>query len=348
MEKPLTYLDRCGGNYSEYLFISYSYKDIEQVYPILNELYSCGVNYWYDTEVEPGDEWNEEVENVIFDKYCVGTLIFLSAKSIYSDSIYEEIKRINEKNDKNKHFKIIPIIIDKCYKKWEDLISDSLGKQYLEFIEKEYEFRKLFKQGYRVCLFGGSEDSIANTIFEIVRKKGFISNCAVNIRDSSLGRIGLITINGYYYIELGKLKMQTAKQEKVIRWKLISRKNNLFYFVSEYCLDFVTIDNINSTIRNIDIPDEYKEYVKITIINEEFIENYKDQITDFVPTDYADEKRNHILKLYWVKDNNGKTPKGYCFYNSVKKRIDKNINCYCVKAGLRLLLIIDDEKLKGE
>lgn len=347
MKKPLTYLDRSGGKYLKFIFISYSHTDKNLVYPILNELFKNGVNYWYDTEVNAGDEWNEEVSNVIFDNYCIGSIVFLNSKSIHSNSIYEEIKRINEKNHKNNNFKIIPVILDKNYDKWEDLLGNSLKDNYSEFINKELEFRKLFKCGYRVFLNSNSKSNIIDEIIKLAKIKDFQADNVINLRDSNLGRIGLITMNGEYYINAGKYKMDLNENYNDIPWKLIYKNNNLLYFVSSYCIDFVTIDNIMSALRDIKMSAEFEKYIKeITIINEDLVVKYADLISDNIPTDYADKRRDSLLKLYWVKKDNGKEYNQYCLYNSINKKINKNINNYCITAGLRPLLIIDDNKLK--
>ena len=43
----------------DYIFISYSHRDKEQVYPIIEQLQRDGYRVWYDEGIHPGSEWPE-------------------------------------------------------------------------------------------------------------------------------------------------------------------------------------------------------------------------------------------------------------------------------------------------
>lgn len=337
MKKPSTYLDRIDKSNSKYVFISYSHVDIQKVYPLLSDLFNLGINFWYDKDISAGDVWNEKVADIILDDCCVGAIIFLSSKSVFSKSIYEEIKKILTKNQQ---FKIIPIIIDDVYCNWTVLLNYASRKDQNFYIERESEFKNLFKNGYRVFL--NNDDDIIKELVKIAENNDFLSHSVINIRNSHLDKIGLISMGGEYYLKLGKFKSDNS----IIEWKLVSQNNSYYYFVSQYCVDFVTNDKIDIIIKSIEMPQSAKQYVKeLSVINEEFLEEYKFIIPDAVPTDYADQNRKQLLKLYWVKESELKKRNGYCLYNSVNKKINKNINIYSITAGIRVLLIIDDKKI---
>ena len=71
MDNPCTYLDRGESRVNpRYLFVSYSHKDKKEVYSTLEMLYQEGINYWYDTELDPGDKWNQKVEKILKNDNC--------------------------------------------------------------------------------------------------------------------------------------------------------------------------------------------------------------------------------------------------------------------------------------
>lgn len=348
MSKPFVYCDRIGLKNSKYVFISYSYEDVHKVYPILNNLYNAGVNYWYDKEVKAGDEWNEKVVDIIFDNHCVGAIIFLSLKSVLSKSVHEELKRILLKKENDKRFRIIPVIIDKTYNNWTTLLYEASKIDKIFFIERDSEYKRLFNKGYRVFLHINN-DNIINQIIDIAETDNFLQHPVINIRDKRLGCIGLITTNGEYYLKLGEFKSKVNNKKEIIEWQLISQENNLFYFISQFCIDFVKVDSIASTIKSVKFPQNSKKYINsITVVTEEYINKYKAKISDAVPTDYADENRKQLLKLYWVKESNQENLDSYCLYNSVNSKIDKRINHFTITAGIRLMLIIDDDKIEED
>ena len=65
-----------------YLFVSYSHRDTEQVYPILDALYDRKYRIWYDESCENGNDFSEELRTRIKDSEAV--LLFVSASSMAS------------------------------------------------------------------------------------------------------------------------------------------------------------------------------------------------------------------------------------------------------------------------
>lgn len=65
-----------------YLFVSYSHRDVEQVYPILDALYDRKYRIWYDESCENGSDFREELRTRIYNSEAV--LLFVSKSSMAS------------------------------------------------------------------------------------------------------------------------------------------------------------------------------------------------------------------------------------------------------------------------
>lgn len=65
-----------------YLFVSYSHRDTEQVYPILDALYDRKYRIWYDESCENGNDFRDELRDRIYG--CEAVLLFVSASSMAS------------------------------------------------------------------------------------------------------------------------------------------------------------------------------------------------------------------------------------------------------------------------
>ena len=86
------------GN-EKYIFISYSHKDSEKVFRILEILKGNGFRFWYDEGIEPGSEWPEQVaEHLYRSAVCIA---FISPNSMDSPNCRREI---NYAISRNKNF----------------------------------------------------------------------------------------------------------------------------------------------------------------------------------------------------------------------------------------------------
>lgn len=65
-----------------YLFVSYSHRDVEQVYPILDALHDRKYRIWYDESCENGNDFREELRTRIQESEAI--LLFVSASSMAS------------------------------------------------------------------------------------------------------------------------------------------------------------------------------------------------------------------------------------------------------------------------
>lgn len=88
-----------------YLFVSYSHRDTEKVYPILDALYDCKYRLWYDESCETGNDFRDELRMRI--ENCEAVLLFVSASSLNSPFCGMEIivARENQK-------RLFPIYLD--------------------------------------------------------------------------------------------------------------------------------------------------------------------------------------------------------------------------------------------
>lgn len=73
----------------DYIFVSYSHADQEQVFPILATLQRNSCRVWYDEGIRGGDNWNSLLATKIAD--CSTFLLFSSANSAASDEVSYEI-----------------------------------------------------------------------------------------------------------------------------------------------------------------------------------------------------------------------------------------------------------------
>ena len=84
------YKNRCSVYEGEkpFIFISYSHQDIERVVRLIRRLQSEGFRIWYDSGIQAGAEWPEEVATHI--KNCGCVLSLLSKNSTKSRHFKEE------------------------------------------------------------------------------------------------------------------------------------------------------------------------------------------------------------------------------------------------------------------
>ena len=73
----------------DYIFISYSHKDKEQVYPVIDHFIEKGYHIWYDEGIDPGTEWDENIANHL--KGCIGIFAFLSENYLNSENCKDEL-----------------------------------------------------------------------------------------------------------------------------------------------------------------------------------------------------------------------------------------------------------------
>ena len=72
-----------------YIFISYSHRDSDRVFPILKRLDESGYRIWYDEGIDPGTEWPESIaQHLMHSAVCIA---FVSDNSLASQNCRREI-----------------------------------------------------------------------------------------------------------------------------------------------------------------------------------------------------------------------------------------------------------------
>ena len=76
-----------GGE--KYIFVSYAHKDTDTVIPIIDTLQKDGYRIWYDSGIEAGSEWPENIERHLKNSDCV--MVCMSPSAIGSQNCRNEI-----------------------------------------------------------------------------------------------------------------------------------------------------------------------------------------------------------------------------------------------------------------
>lgn len=84
VEMPYT-----GGE--NYIFVSYSHSDVQNVFPILHRLQLAGFRIWYDEGINGGENWRKILASKIQDTKCKNILLFASENSVQSRHVKAEI-----------------------------------------------------------------------------------------------------------------------------------------------------------------------------------------------------------------------------------------------------------------
>lgn len=102
------------------LFVSYSKLDLDMVNRFKDHLSALEldgkISHWYCTELMAGKEWDKEIHS----KFDASDIVcfMISPNFMKTDYIHQyEIAKAFEKKQKNKNFKIVPIILDFC--RWQ-------------------------------------------------------------------------------------------------------------------------------------------------------------------------------------------------------------------------------------
>ena len=74
-----------------FIFVSYSHKDSDRVYPDIAALQVEGISVWYDEGLEPGERWYADVAKHMAMENCRGTVIYASDEFLISDACQKEL-----------------------------------------------------------------------------------------------------------------------------------------------------------------------------------------------------------------------------------------------------------------
>ena len=134
----------------DYYFVSYSHKDYKAVLTDILKLEAKGLNFWYDTDIHVGENWEYIAKSYISKFQCKGVVFYLSEHSILSPACNKEIEYVRKKG--LNYFSInLPLEQDKATASGENMLLELLknGKANASNInlEKSKElFAKAFNQ----------------------------------------------------------------------------------------------------------------------------------------------------------------------------------------------------------
>ena len=89
----------------KYIFVSYSHRNTDLVYPIIERMFDERYRVWYDEGIAPGSEWPHNIE--VHLKGCSAALIVVSENSLASKNCDNEVV-----NALNNHKQIIQYSLD--------------------------------------------------------------------------------------------------------------------------------------------------------------------------------------------------------------------------------------------
>ena len=165
-----------------FIFLSYSHKDKEEVYPLINSLQKK-YNLWFDAGIHYGHEWEEEIWDRL--QKCSVFLFIVTTNSLYSDNCKDELHFAREQK---KHF--VNLMFDRQvelpgwfvlrYARYQMCYLDTFltYEDAAEDLERKCEWlrdtRKTFKE--EIDLFITQESSITKTlVLEIGSNKTVVS-----------------------------------------------------------------------------------------------------------------------------------------------------------------------------
>lgn len=323
--------------------------DSDLVFPTLNSVYDKDVNFWYDKELKSGDIWNKEAEKILRNQNCVGAVIFLSKNSLISASICEEVKIINSIKETladTKGFRVLPIFIGS--ENLSALTHEVLGinPNDLSILEKVLCVQKLVSGDKMIFEKYENCEQAAVSIENAAKAEGAIEKNVINTRESNLACLDTMIYNQKTILKLGEYPFEENEKEAALTWILVGQHQNIYYFISEFAIDFLKYNEINSKVRDVKEKLVEKKFIKNIIpLDDEFLIKYEKEISDSLPTNYADKNRQQNLRAFWIKSV---TEKKYFLYNSKNVKIERAINYENINAGLRLVMEIDNSQITME
>ena len=96
-------------NGRDFVFISYSHRDIETVTADIEEMRHHGILYWSDRALPYGRFWNKEAIEMIRSPGCKVFVLYVSYHSLSSDNVFKEFMEARQAD----HITILPVLIGK-------------------------------------------------------------------------------------------------------------------------------------------------------------------------------------------------------------------------------------------
>lgn len=272
---------------------------------------------------------------------CVGTIFFLSENAILSNAICQEVRASVLRIVEHEFF-VLPVFVG--LSGYQEMLQKLAASSAYRSIG---DFSSLMKNEDRVyiCDMDDKADtcgraSVADRIVAFCRRIGVSEENYIELRGTNFSAADEKMLR---YYELGMFPRDASGQLAPIRWKLISRQDNLLTFVSEYCLDFVEYGSVfNIAPAQFGLQDS-AEVVSLRLLDCKTLEMYRDLIGRTIPTDYADFKRTQSFRAFWIRSNHDTL----LLYNSLNRDTGEiaDPENETFTAGIRLLLVVDDKKI---
>lgn len=120
-----------AGNF---LFISYSHKDMDCVREDVRALQAMGARIWFDENMRIGDNWQTIAKEKIGHPNCKGVIFYNSAASFLSDAVLLERQEAVARAEKEKDFGVYSVNLDG--KTMQQLYTEAMQSAKQGFLEK--------------------------------------------------------------------------------------------------------------------------------------------------------------------------------------------------------------------
>lgn len=355
MKQPNSYTDRkTARNTDKFLFISYAHRDQAFVYESLCILEERGLNFWYDKELNIGDEWDERVAKVIRHEDCVGVLFFVSVHSVLSAAVEKEILLTEEiKKDRPEFFtahisvngKRINTVVRDTYVSLGD--KDEKELEALLPQARAMNVLRCFTDKTLIIMANGDNAALsaAGTLIESIQKLGLDVLCNTESNFELLrARLGLNETGGVFSAQLGSYPQGQyfgdglyregewdapnkvrlfGRNERMFRfapvdWLFLSIDGDTAEFVSEKCLDCVPYKDIDAFLSEFSLRcfsgETHFEVESVRVLTEVDVEKIQELSSGFELTDFAQSK---AASAYLFSFDNGRG----CFLNEKYKKL---------------------------
>ena len=361
----------------KYVFISYSHKDKAFVYPLLTSLYDAGLNFWYDRELNAGEDWPEEADKAMRSDNCLGVIFMLSPNAL-SRSIGIEIGICKSKIEalgKDK-IKVLPVGIDiSSYYQLVQKRFIALQGAEPEELNNKLPFNRVcdfldFFTDDKIILSSSSQtlkEDIVNTLKSFSPELFSTSNEIIKVLENE----GLVKREGdgfifpfskypmsrdldmsflgeYYQNQFGDLFYKNKSNGKVYKmdlakWKILTVTNQSIKAISDIYLGCCFYRELNErleTIKTIITKYSGGAEFEIRLPRLEELIKYPKAIPPAVSTDFGTKELEgmSLNQLgFWVMDQNNTV-----VVNDNKKIIDDS---QISIGAIRLIIELDKENL---
>ena len=142
MERPFAY-----NGVEPYIFVSYSHKNCDRVWPVIDRLEKDGYRVWYDDGISPGTEWDVNIADHI--THCGYFFALVSKDYLESDNCRDELNFVRELK---KPMLLVYLEDVELPAEMKMRLSRLQAVQWFSYGDEESAFRKLYSTaGLDVC-----------------------------------------------------------------------------------------------------------------------------------------------------------------------------------------------------